>query len=187
MLGVAEIDDGDVDLDDSFDAEVESVSQTLPLLGAAVQYPIWGGPRVQLGFEGGSTISWDRDTTRVFLNSGTVIVRADNNILLADLFGGLSLNANLGRDFRAWAGIGPLLQYGRVDLEYDDAGSEVDVDDSGFGAGVYARAGIDYEFKPNNWVGLSIRHVDSELNLSGDFDDFELETTQLVLVVSIRY
>ena len=92
MLGVTDIDEEEVDLDDSLGAEVDSISQTLPLLGAAVQYPVWGGERFQLGFEGGSTIAWDRDTTRVFLGNGTVVVRDSETV--DDVFPGRPIYGN---------------------------------------------------------------------------------------------
>lgn len=187
LIGVVEIDDDDLTLDDSLDAEFDSDSRTLPLLGGALQYPVWGGPRFQFGFEGGGTVAWESDRVRIATGGGTVIVVADNDLFLADAFVGLLFNVYLGRRFRAWVGAGPLLQWGCVDLEYEDAGVPIDIEDSGFGTGVYARVGLEYEFKPNSWAGLSIRHVDSELDFGDGFENFEFESTQLVLSVSVRY
>lgn len=187
LIGVVEFDDDDLDLDSSLDAQVEDDSRTLPLLGGAVQYPVVGGPGFQFGFEGGGTIAWDSDTVRVATNGGTVIVRADNDLFLVDAFVGGYANLYMGRRFRIWAGAGPLLQWGSVDMDYDDAGVPVDISDTGFGGGGYARAGLEFEFVPNTWAGLSVRYVNSSLDFGEGVENIDFEATQIVLVVSVRY
>ncbi|MEW6074079.1 MAG: hypothetical protein AB1726_15970 [Planctomycetota bacterium] len=157
-------------------------SATLPLLAAAVQIPM-AGEHVQTGFEWGGTFAWDHDRTVV--DDGTGVAAADDDLVLADLFAGLSLVTWFGETARLFAGAGPVLQFGWTELEYEDQGGEtVWVQDSAAGGGIYARAGLELPFSSHTWVGLQVRWMDADLDFGGDAGSVDLETAQWVLSVT---
>jgi hypothetical protein len=184
-IGVSFLDDEDYDLESSVGDLVDSDLDELPVFGFAYEHPLIGR-RIQLGVELGSSASFEGDRAYVDVGGATAVV-ADNDLLLIDLFGGLSVSTVLGQRTRLFLGVGPLLQFGRVELEFDDGmGGVEQIDESGFGAGVYARGGIELELSRGTYVGLTLRHKDAEIGLSDEIDEFEFESNEILISVSRR-
>lgn len=185
VFGVMELNDADQQDSDS-GIEVDSSSATLPVLGGVFQQAL-RGESLQVGVEGGFTFGFRGDRTTVILPNSVAIV-ADNDVLLSDLFGGLYLNKYLGKNLRLYGGAGPLLQYGRVDVDYIDQFDEPQgVKGSGWGFGLYARVGLEVNLGPGTYVGLGVRWVDSHVNMSGSLGDLDYEAVQYMLTVSKSY
>jgi len=166
--------------------ELDSSDLSLPILGGVFQQAL-RGDRLQFGVEGGFTFGFKGDRATVILPNSVVIV-ADNDVLLADLFGGLYINRYIGRNLRLYGGVGPLLQYGRIDLEYIDQFNELQgIKESGWGVGLYARAGLEVNLAPGTYVGVGVRWIDSHVNMSGPLDDLDYEAVQYMLTVSKSY
>jgi len=166
---------------------VEDVgTSTLPLLGAAVMYPL-SGERFQMGVEMGVTTGWDADRGLVRLNNATQ-TRSDNRLVLVDGFVGAYANVYLNRSWRLYGGAGPVLQFGSVDVEYTDENSErVDLNEDGFGLGVYARAGVELLLWNGTWAGIGVRRLDSRFDPGGSLSDFDFEAMQYVFTATYRY
>ncbi len=161
-------------------------SGTLFVLGASGQFPQWGD-RVQLGGEWGFTIGRDahRDTVEVHSGKAAVLEVHENDLVLGDMFAGAMVAVYPTRKLRLYGGAGPLIQYGRVDLEYEDIdGVLIDIDNSGFGTGLYARTGFELLFAPDTWVGFQVRWIEADVDFGGGVGNFELEAVQYVLSVS---
>src|SRR6185436_15697759 len=119
------------------------------------------------------------------VGGGSVVVVADNDIFLFDFFGGPFFDLMLGQRTRVYVGAGPLLQWGSVDLDWNQPiQGHVHSSDSGFGVGWYARTGIEFAMRPGLQIGFGIRWVDSYLDLSGDIDRLDFEGEQYYLTVT---
>jgi hypothetical protein len=184
MIGVTDITAIEVDLDSGI-GEADSEDLTLPLIGAAYQFPNVSRTALEWGFEAGFGVGWDSEREAVVIDTGAVLVVADNDLRLIDLYGGLYAATKLGQKVRAYGGAGPVLQFGRADLDFDEPidGSS-SASESGVGYGYYTRAGLEYEFRRDTWIGLVARWSDTTLDLGGDIDELDLEAVQLALTVT---
>lgn len=184
MLGLSELEVTDMELDPALGSIDDTDDTSLPMIGAAVQMPL-AGRRLRIGLEGGSTLGWDGDVEAIVIGSGGAIIAAENDFLLLDLFGGVFADLPLGERLRVYAGVGPLLQFGAVDAEWDDPVlGDVSVHEDAFGKGYYARAGFEIALDYGTSVGLGLRFVDSEIDPSGDLDDVEFQEYQYVLTAT---
>lgn len=184
IVGLTKLQDPDFDLQDPGSELEDSEPSTLPMIGGIVQFP-FEGQRLQIGLEGGFTLGWEGDTGTILLENGTVVRVYDNDAFMCDAFGGLYLNAFLSRRARWYLGAGPMIQYASLDLDYDDQTGERDsLGEDGLGLGVYARTGIEFQFRPGSYIGLGARWIDTNVDLGGDFGDFRVEGLQFGLTVT---
>jgi hypothetical protein len=182
-LGISKLEDEDYDLEPAIGEVVDSDLEELPLLGFAYMRPL-AGERVHIGFELGSSWAFEGDRMAIETQQSTVVL-ADNDLLLGDIFLGLNVSTMLGERARLYAGVGPLLQYGRIELEFDDGSGGYDqIEESGWGSGAYARMGIEFKVSPGTYVGLTVRHKDVTVGLDDDIDELEFESDAVMLSVS---
>lgn len=185
LFGVQRIDDRRIDLDPSI-GSVEREDDILPFFGGLYGEPLRGDGETQFGYEVGFTFAYDRSGGRTDLAGGGN-VSTEVDLALFDLFGGFYVNHFAGR-LRLYAGAGPLLQFARVELSYEDPpGSVQFIDDNGFGYGYYVRGGVELEVRPGLYVGPGVRFVDSFAELGGDLGDFEYEALQLTIGVTAGF
>lgn len=178
MIGVTDLTVSEIDIDDSRGEVVDNNGMTLPLLGGVFQHPV-SGDRTQLGVEGGFTFGWQGDVVGVAVGGGNVVVAADNDVFLTDIFVGLYGDTMLGDKTRVYVGAGPLLQWVNLNIDWDDPGSgHVHTSESGFGYGYYARTGIDFMVRPGMYVGLGARWMDAKADFSGIVNEFNTEGVQ---------
>jgi len=181
LIGLTRITSIETSLSDGSDSDEDS---TLPMVGGAWQTVLHNG-RLQLGFETGLTVGWDSESGTVDLGNGGGSVPSRNHLFGVDGFVGLFGGAWLTNNLRLYVGAGPLLQYAKVSVEYEDAMSlHRDAEDDGFGGGVYARAGIEYSMTPSTLVGLGVRQMSSSVDLGGGIDQVDFEATQMFLSVT---
>jgi hypothetical protein len=186
MLGVTDFRDVDVDIDGASEAD----APTLPLLGGAVQYPMLGDRngsrmRARVGLEAGMTFGYDGNTDIFFVDNGIAVVRSEDRLFVADLFGGPYADLLFGDTWRLYGGLGPLIQYGSIDVEYDDgAGGITELDDDGFGLGWHARMGLELRITNQSFIGLGVRWVDTEIDFGGGIGDLDYEAVQVALTMT---
>lgn len=177
IIGVTELDQ---------DLGSESTEYSLPMIAAAWQMPV-RDKVFEFGAEAGFSLGWDSERTSVALGN-SVIVFADNNIRLFDLSLGAYASKKLGERLRLYGGVGPLLQWASVDLDFEnDFNGRDGINENGFGYGYYTRVGLELEVQRGVGVGLVARWVDSKVSLGGLLGDTDLEALQVGLVVTTGF
>jgi hypothetical protein len=151
----------------------------LPVIGGGAQWKL-GGERIDVGLEGMLSFSWRADAKAFAVGGGGGTVVVDVDVLLFELFGGPFASLFLGEKLRLYGGAGPLLQF----ADYSQSGSGLGDDGSGFGAGWYARTGLEYALPSRAWIGLGLRWSDTNVDLGGNLGELEIEGVQAVLTVS---
>ncbi len=186
MFGLAELDDISIDPAAGLQPD-ELDSGTVPFVGAAWQVPL-RGDGVRVGYEAGAFLGGRTDTQRKDLSGGGQIIVLDQELLLFDVFAGLSVIAHPSESVRLYFGVGPTFQYADVDTDLADAMNQpVRVDGSGFGLGIYARAGIDVRAGKELDVGLGVRWLDATIDVGRELGDLEYETVQVLLTFTTGF
>jgi len=186
MIGVTEVTAVDFELDSDL-GEADSEDRTLPYIGAAYQFPSASRTALEWGFEAGFGVGWDSERNAVVIDTGTVVVVADNDLRLIDLSGGLYAAMMLGKTkkLRAYGGVGPVVQFGWADLDFEEEinGSN-SASENGLGLGYYSRAGLDYKFKRDTWIGFVVRWMDTSIDFDAEIEEVELESLMVALTVT---
>jgi hypothetical protein len=195
MMGASSFDEDDMSFDQvsSVDPalEAESDLSTMIFLGVARQMPL-KGERFQAGLESGFDLGWghDKDSSR----EGPLYVSITNDLFTADIYAGGYLSAKLGGRARAYVGAGPILMYGWMhqktkDRDESDPGfnREKDHRKHGFGAGVYARTGVDILIQDQMMVGFGVRALSASLDFGSDIDDADLNGPQFYVTWAVGF
>jgi len=130
------------------DADMEGGDYQVNIFGADVQ-KAFGGEVLKYGVETGAFFSMDSDVRHFSASSGgSATVAVDVNSLMFDYFFGCYLGFEPAKWLRLNVGAGPLLIWASRETEPDASIPEAPspASESGFGAGLYARAGIDIFF-----------------------------------------
>lgn len=145
---------------------------SMPYLGLAFQYP-FKGDITQVGLDGSFLFGWRSKDARAVGGNGKIAISIDSSLWLADLSAGVFIKHTFNDRWRLYAAAGPAIVFG----EYSEDTDEEDLDtatvetssnsDSAFGAGFYGRAGFDYQFAPNAYVGVCVRGIKTSL----EFDE----------------
>ena len=174
------------------DPQVGGGDYEVTLFGAAAQKPFWGS-RAQAGLEVGALLNW-KSETRAYAASGgggggSLAVSVDIQQFLCDYFFGGYVSVQPLKWFRLYIGAGPLLIYGsRETDETDPATSQTEKkSESGFGAGVYGRGGIDIVFTKNFMLGAGVRGTQTGLSFSDTAGKVDVEGWQYFGVLAFRF
>jgi hypothetical protein len=157
---------------DTKDLDYEVDDYEVDLVGFDTQQS-WGGERLKYGLEGGALVSWESDVRSIVVTGGgggaNIAVSADVSALLFDIFLGGYLSFEPSQRVRIYAGAGPLVLWGQRETDTLTANDETveNESESGFGVGLYGRAGFDVIIKDN--IGLTIGARITRTTLS--FDD----------------
>ena len=141
---------------------------TMPYLGMAFQYP-FHGENTQIGLDGSFLFGWRSKDTKVRAGSGQIAISIDSSLWLADLSIGLFVKHTFLNRWRAYAAAGPAIMFADYseDTDEEDSSSESkeknNNNDSEFGVGAYARAGFDYRFASNAFVGICKRELKTNI------------------------
>lgn len=181
LVGVTEV-EPDLVIDPPTGLQARAGDFTAPLIGGVAQQLFDDGDS-GVGVEGGFTFAYDDDIALVLTGGGTST--ADQDTILADGFGGLFVQASLG-EARLYAAGGAVVQYAEVDLEFVSGPSFVVLDDSAFGVGGYLRLGVEVPFGGRRLVGIGVRWVDTDLDVSAA-PNIDLDETQLVFTITDRW
>lgn len=175
MVGAAQFSEDDLTFTETSASDGTTSDNDLsnmPYLGIAFQYP-FKGELTQIGLDGSLLFGWRSKDAKVVGGSGKVAVSIDSSLWLADLSAGVFVKHSVNDHWRLYVAAGPAIVFG----EYSEDSDEEDLDtatiekssssDSAFGAGFYGRAGVDYQFAPNAYVGVCVRGIKTSL----EFDD----------------
>lgn len=179
-LGVNSIQDLTIKGGDGEDVE-GSVSQ-YPVIGGGAQWKV-GGERVDFGFEALMSIGGRGNVGAFAVGGGGAAIVVDLDLLIVDFFGGPFLSLPLGDKTRIYGSIGPLVQFAQthqssIDPRYNGS-------TSGFGIGVYARTGFEFQIGSGSLIGLGFRWFDSNVDLSTSVGDLEMQSVEAMLTVSV--
>ncbi len=151
----------------------------LPLIGGGAQW-LLGGERIHYGLEGLLSFSWRGDTEAFVIGGMGAAIAVDIDLLLFELYGGPFASMFLGDKLRLYGAAGPLLQF----ADYSQSGNGLGDDGSGFGAGWYARSGLEFVLPSRTLIGFGLRWSDTTVDLDGNIGDLEIEGLQAMLTVS---
>jgi hypothetical protein len=169
LLGAVRFENLSLDIPDSADSREIDLS-TLPQLGGAwTTLPL--GDRLQVGLEASFLLGFKADKVNyIAAGGGGLVISISTSLWLFDLAGGAYANLFLdkGRNVRIYGGAGPLLMYAdyRSDKEFDDSTPDEEERKTAFGAGVYARTGIEIRVHETGMVGLGARGTWAHLDFS---------------------
>ena len=187
LIGVSFFDEMEFTRADPMDPTntVTSDVSTMPTLGFAGHYRLFGSPR---GFEGGLDgsllFSWMRDSSSVTaVGGGGAVIKISTKMVIVDIGFGLYGSQMLGESFRIYAGAGPLVQFG--DGKFED--ELTTTSESGFGVGLYARVGVEYEIKPREFLGIGVRGTNSEIDFGGSVGDIDTDALQVFVTYTMGF
>jgi hypothetical protein len=190
MLGATQYSDLNFKNQGTTDPSVEADSEIslMPTLGICGNMTLLKGSAT-LGLEGGALFGWRNDNVTAVGQNGTLRVYFDNKLYLLDLFLGPNVSTNLGQRSRIYAGAGPLLMVGQYDKRTDEHMSESetireDKISMVSGAGLYARAGIEFMFEDGSMMGLCVRGFKSKLDFEDVPEDYDVKGIQLLITFS---
>lgn len=197
FIGSLQLDDQVTQWDNIGDEEaVVEFPSSLPSGGIEGEYPYGGGETWRWGMNPGGSIGWKNSDTRIsggFSGDTGAVIRfdIDNSLFIGELHLGGFVRAGLTSKLSVYASAGPMVMYGRHQVEDEDietpepAGNGQVVitssDESSFAFGLYGRAGIDYEYKNDQYLGLGFRYMAAEMDFSDTVGKVDLEGPQFVI------
>ena len=162
------------------DGSDEEASQ-LPVIGGGGQWKLWGQD-ADFGLEAMISFSGRADATAFAAGGGGAVIAVDVDLLLVELYGGPFASWFLGEDARVYASAGPLMEWADFEQKSDTPG--IEDSGTGFGTGVYARAGIEFRMTENSMIGLGCRWSDSSVDLDNSLGTLDLDGFQVVVTVT---
>ena len=155
--------------------------EQVPMLGGVFQHAMWGD-RVDAGLEVGGTLGFRTGGGYVYAGSGGIYVNVKVDMYLFDLFGGPFVSVPLGKKARVYGSAGPLMQFASWDQSAEDPGdSSYNQSSTGFGTGVYARAGFEFQLSRAMLIGVGVRWTDSSVSLGNALGTMDIEGTQALI------
>ncbi|MDH3998507.1 MAG: hypothetical protein OET90_06670, partial [Desulfuromonadales bacterium] len=144
----------------------------MPYFGLAFQH-YFHGTDSAFGLDGGVLLGLKARDTRAVGGSGQIAIAVDSELWLVDLSIGVFAEHTLAERWRFYIAAGPTIILGDYSEDIEEehfATHEITTSkdsDSQFSMGGYARAGVDYNFGYDSWIGLCVRGVKTNL----EFDD----------------
>lgn len=202
FLGSLQLDDQQADWEDIDDGSIEvEFPSSLPGGGIEAEYR-YGGDALSWGINSGGSISWKNSGTRVSGGfsgdtGGVIRIELDNSLFLGELHLGGFLRGRLGRVVSVYAAAGPMIMYGTHEVEDEEVvapqtsdGGQIVItssDESDFSIGFYGRAGIDFQVKQEQYLGLGLRYMAAEMDFSSTLGKLDLQGPQVILSYTARY
>jgi hypothetical protein len=154
---------------------------TFPTIGGGAQYKL-AGEQVDFGIEGLLGFSWNSGTTGFISTGGGAVVAVEVETLAFDVCGGPFVSVMLGDRTRLFAAAGPLLRWAIYDQDSFTIGAADDGD--GFGAGWYARTGIEFVIDGRTLCGFAVRWSEASMDLDGNLGDLDVSGIDAVITVT---
>lgn len=151
----------------------------LPVVGGGGQWKLLG-ENVDMGLEGLIDFQWRANGSAFVAGGGGAVVAVDVDVFVVDLYGGPFISKFLGDRLRLYAAGGPMVSFG----SYDQSGNSMDANSSGFGVGVYARAGLELAVDKGALVGVAAQWSDSKIDLSNGLGDLKVQGVQALITFS---
>jgi hypothetical protein len=152
-----------------------------------------GGDALTYGLEGGALLSWESDVRSIVVTGGgggaNVRVSTDISTVLIDIFFGGYLSVEPSPWVRIYAGAGPLFLWGQRETDTLTADGETveSESDSGFGAGIYGRAGFDVIFQENMGLTIGARFTQTSLSFEDAVGEVDIEGWEYYAGFVFRY
>lgn len=181
-VGAASFDENSMTFIESSDSDPDTIATTdlssMPYLGFAAQFPL-APKKTHVGIDASLLFGWRSDDSSVTAGNGQARIEIDTNLWLLDLSMGLYAQTTLGERWRFYGAVGPMLLFGDYSddtKEENPAVSPVDVkkesnSDSAFGFGGYAKLGLEYALSSDNYVGIAVRGITTNLDFDSALDD----------------
>jgi hypothetical protein len=150
----------------------ENDLSNMPYFGLAFQQP-FRGKNTQIGLDGSAFLGWRVKDRRVVAGDNQIAITVDSSLWLFDLSIGIYVKHTFKERWRVYAAAGPALIFGEYsdDTDEDDLVSNTTIttsrSESEFGSGGYARAGFDYRYADNAYLGICVRGISTNLEFSG--------------------
>ena len=155
--------------------------EQVPMLGGVFQHAMWGD-RVDAGLEVGGTLGFKTGGGYIYAGGGGLYVNVKVDMYLFDLFGGPFVSVPIGESARLYGSAGPLMQFASWDQSAENPGdSSYNQSSTGFGTGVYARAGFEFQLTRAMLIGVGVRWTDSSVSLGSSLGDMDIEGTQAMV------
>ena len=166
--------------------DIESGSGSInqyPVIGGGGQFKL-GGKRLDLGLEAMMSLGGRSNGGAFVVGGGGAAVAVSLDLLIVDFYGGPFVSVPLGERARVYGAAGPVVQFANY---HQSAAPGVDAGSgSGFGVGGYARTGVELEISPGSFIGVGARWYDTNVNLSNNFGDLDVEGIEAMLTFSTR-
>lgn len=203
FLGVLELDDQTGQWEDISDDQVDVDFSSLPSGGIETEFT-FGRDWVHWGINAGGSIAWKSDDTNFSggfteETGGVLRVDVDNSLFLFELHLGGYVRGRLAERVTTYAAAGPLVMYGRHEVEderaeqlpagdtVDDVPDLKDSDSDDVNIGYYARAGVDFEIGEGQHIGLGLRYMSTELDFDKTVGKIDIEGPQYVFTYTARF
>jgi hypothetical protein len=173
-------------------SDIEGNDFDISIFGADAQSP-FGGGLLKYGIETGAIFSFDSNEQRFRAssgsNGGTIAVSAEVESFMMDYFFGGYLGLEPSKWFRLYVGAGPLLIWGIQKTEPDKSDSEDVTSNSEieFGAGLYARAGIDIFLSEQFGLNIGARINETTLTFEDTAGNVDIEGLQYYFGIAFRF
>ena len=174
------------------DSDIEGNDFEINIFGADAQSP-FGGDLLKYGIETGAIFSIDSNIHHFRAssgrNGGTVAVSAEVDSFLMDYFFGGYLGLEPSKWLRLYVGAGPLLIWGMQSTEPEESDSE-EVNSSSeiaFGAGLYARAGIDIFLSEQFGLNIGARINETTLSFKDTAGNVDIEGLQYYFGIAFHF
>ncbi len=174
------------------DPDLEGGDYDVGIFGADAQKP-FGGGTFKYGIETGALFSLDSDVRRFSASSGSgggkITISVDVNSLLIDYFFGGYLGFEPAKWLQLNVGAGPLLIYGKRETEPEASAPEEITSESetGFGAGLYVRAGIDIFLTEEFGLHVGARISESTLSFEDTAGKVDVDGWQYYFGIAFRF
>jgi opacity protein-like surface antigen len=174
------------------DSDLNGGDYEIGMFGADAQ-KAFGGKAVKYGVETGAMFSSDSEVRKFRASSGprggSVAVSMDISSVLIDYYFGAFASFEPGDRLRIYAGAGPLIIWGLWETKPEASiGKEVASEsESGLGAGLYARAGMDLFFTENLGLGAGVRILDSTLRFEDSAGKVDVAGWQYYIGLAFRF
>jgi hypothetical protein len=152
---------------------------TVPVIGGGGMWKL-AGDNFDFGLEAMLSIGWRANAAAFASGSGGAVLAVNVDLVILDLFGGPFINKFIGDNVRVYASIGPLLEF----ADYDQSSNIAHESGTGFGAGGYARTGIEFALPSGTMLGLGARWSQCSVSLSNNLGNLHLDGVQAVLTVT---
>ncbi|MBW2503969.1 MAG: outer membrane beta-barrel protein [Deltaproteobacteria bacterium] len=167
---------------------------TMPFLGLAGQFA-FSPDETHCGIDASLLFGWRSDDSSVTAGNGQARIEIDSSLWLLDLAIGLYAQTTLGTSWRIYAAAGPVLLFGEYSGDTKDedltvtptAERENNISDSAFGAGGYAKLGLEYALSGDSYIGVAIRGLATNLDFDSALDDDGLTGIQGFITFTRRY
>lgn len=187
-VGATDFDEDAMTFSESSATNPELTSTTdlssMPYLGISAQFAM-GADSTHIGIDSSLLFGWRSENRSASVENGQLRVKLDSKLWLLDLSVGVYAQTVLAERWRLYGAIGPVLLFG----EYSDDTEEEDLSatpyvakksnsDSAFGFGGYAKVGLEYALTHNDYIGLALRGVTTNLDFDRALGDDMLDGIQ---------